>query len=515
MIKLAGDGQIALPGAVLPESLVIVVEDQQGSGVSGVTVSWQAAGSGTVAPASAVTDVIGRIAARWTVGTLGNNTVTATSGSLSVTFTATVTNNPPSQLGINTQPSDGQSGVPLPTQPVVQLLDGSGAAVAQSGVSVAASLAPGSSPFASLDGNAIAVTASNGQASFPDLGITGPVGNYTFKFTASGLTAVNSAAIALSTISGRVPLIDMGNRTYLGFTGRLYPGSNVMPSAHAQAAAARARNIEPLNAAGNPSPGGKFVLLSVGISNAAQEWCDVVSFPCTSWSFTGQALADNAVNHSSLAIMNGAQGGQTTQFWDSPTDPDYDRVRDSVLTPMGLTEAQVQIVWLKTFNADPTVSLPAANADAILLVTQYGNILRALKVRYPNLQMVFMSSRIYGGYGLTGQNPEPYAYETGFAVKWTIQAQIDQMANGGTVVDARAGDLDYGSIAPWVGWGPYLWADGLNPRSDGLTWLSSDMESDGTHPGIPAETKVGNLLLQFFKTDIHSSCWFLAGGTCP
>ena len=40
------------------------------------------------------------------------------------------------------------------------------------------------------------------------------------------------------------------------------------------------------------------------------------------------------------------------------------------------------------------------------------------------------------------------------------------MPGGG--VDAIAGNLDYDSVAPFLAWGPNLWADGLMPRSDGL-----------------------------------------------
>ena len=100
-------------------------------------------------------------------------------------------------------------------------------------------------------------------------------------------------------------------------------------------------------------------------------------------------------------------------------------------------------------------------------------------------------------------------------MKWLIQAQIDQMANGGTIVDNRAGDLNYNTTVPWLAWGPYLWADGINPRSDGLTWQPTDFEIDGTHPDTQGETKVGGLLLTFFKTDARAACWFLSSGTCP
>jgi hypothetical protein len=138
-----------------------------------------------------------------------------------------------------------------------------------------------------------------------------------------------------------------------------------MPAAHAAAGRARARAVKRLDLNGNPSPTGKIVLLSVGFSNPSQEWCDVLSFPCNSWSFTGQATADPAVNHAAVAIVNGALGGETAEFWRQPTDADYDRVKDSVLTPLGFSEAQVQVIWLKTANPDPTISLPDPQGDAI------------------------------------------------------------------------------------------------------------------------------------------------------
>lgn len=325
----------------------------------------------------------------------------------------------------------------------------------------------------------------------------------------SMFSAVARAADCSVTSVGFTPINDLGAELYLGqFQGGLYPnGSNEIPPGHASAGLERARRIEPLDTIGNPDDNGKYVLLSIGMSNTTQEFCSHHSdLPCDPWTFMGRAAVDPDVNQTVLAMVNGAMGGQASAAWDSPDDPNYDRIRDTRLGPQGLNEAQVQAVWVKVANPGPTVSLPNPNADCNRMVKQMGDIARALMVRYSNLKIVFFSGRIYAGYASTALNPEPYAYESGFAVKWLIEAQINQMAGGG--IDPMAGDLNYNTLAPWIVWGPYLWADGLIPRSDGLIWECGDLQNDGTHPSMSGEEKVGSMLLDFMLNSPFAGPWF-------
>lgn len=300
---------------------------------------------------------------------------------------------------------------------------------------------------------------------------------------------------------GRVPLNDLQGGLYLGrYEGGLYPGgTNIVPDQHSAEGIARAQKIRPINTLGAPDVEGAVVVLSVGLSNTSQEF--------------QRFMADSSIlpeiDRQFLVLANGAASGQAAPTWDSPVDSNYNRVRDNVLIPAGLTEAQVQVVWLKVANGTPTKALPAADADAFLLERQLGDIARALAVRYQNLQMVFISSRIYGGYATTTLNPEPYAYESGFAVKWAIEAQVRQMENG--TIDPVAGDLDFRTRVPWLAWGPYLWADGLSARSDGLTWSCTELASDGTHPSGSGNRKVSGMLMDFFLASPYTSPWFLDG----
>ena len=149
----------------------------------------------------------------------------------------------------------------------------------------------------------------------------------------------------------------------------------------------------------------------------------------------------------------------------------------------------MQAIWLKEAIADPTGPFPA---DALRLRTALRSIVSILRARFPNLRLVYVSSRSYGGYASSRLNPEPYAYESGFAVKWLVQ-------------DAIAGRIR----GPWVGWGPYLWTDGTRGRDDGLVWTCGDVRAtDGTHLSPSGLQKISGLLLRFFTSDPTAHRWF-------
>jgi hypothetical protein len=294
----------------------------------------------------------------------------------------------------------------------------------------------------------------------------------------------------------QLALTDMGTRRYKGFTGGLYPnGSNSMPTAHRTEGLRRAALVRPLDVNGNASASGRIVLLSIGMSNGTQEFCGGSGYAsCQPWSFSGKAAADVSVNHRTLTIVNGARGGQVASVWATSSSAEYDRIRDEGLQPLGLSERQVQVVWTKLANSTPRSALPNADADALALQRSIADVTRALKTRYPNLQMVFMSSRTYAGFATTALNPEPYAFESGFAHKWAIEDQI-----------VRA---DYSGA--WIAWGPYFWArEQSQPRSDGVFYVRADFQADGTHPSQTGQAKVADQMLAFFKTSEFTRNWFL------
>jgi hypothetical protein len=252
--------------------------------------------------------------------------------------------------------------------------------------------------------------------------------------------------------------------------------------------------VQPRAAGGKPDPDGKIVLLTVGMSNTAQ----------ATQGFMHLANADPAKNPR-VVIVNGAQGAMTAARMKDPDDgasgTQYWTVVDQRLKEAGTTREQVQAVWIKQADAGPRQGFPGY---AKTLHQELAQIVQVLAKRFPNLKLVYLSSRTYGGYAKTPLNPEPYAYESGFSVKWLIEQQLkgDPALN----FDPAKGAVR----APWLSWGPYLWANGSTKRADGFAYEEADFAADGTHESPSGQRKVGGLLLQFFKTDSTARGWFLA-----
>lgn len=470
--------------------LTAVARDADGRTVATATFTWQTL-NGSVAAVNGAGQVSG-------VGA-GTTTITATADGVTGQATVVVRAAPIVSVSVTPDADSVAAGSVVEYRAVA--LDANNAVI------------PGLYPTWSSGNSQVATVNPRGL-------VTG-VGNGSTQISAafgamSGSAQVKVRSAFQRTDQEMMPLIDLVS-TYLSFSGQLYPGGNAVPAGHLAAGTALARSVVPLDFNGNPAAIGSYVLLSLGMSNTTQEWCaQGWNSPCNAWSFTGQAAADPQVRHTGLVIANGAQGGATAGSWLQTSAANYTRIRDSVLAPLGLSEKQVQAFWIKVANPNPTVSLPDANADALELLNQLGSILRTLKVRYPNLKLVFLTSRVYAGYNAIALNPEPYAYEYGFSMKWLIEEQIRQAANPLAPPDPWVGNVNYVTgAAPWVGWGPYLWTRGALPRSDGLTWLQSYLEPDGVHPSDLGEQVVGGHLLTFFKTAPMTRCWFATTGTCP
>lgn len=292
-------------------------------------------------------------------------------------------------------------------------------------------------------------------------------------------------------------LTDLGSGEYVrldggptGMIGGLYAnGANLRPPVHSAAGVQIASQIAPLDAAGDPDPAnGRVVMLAIGMSNAFIEFRE----------FTRLVSGDPAVNPQ-LTPVNGAQPGRTSPDWVDPGSDTW-QVAAQRLAAAGVTPQQVQVVWLK--NVRTGVGDFPGQAQA--LQSDLEAIARNLRIHYPNVKLAYLSSRTRSYTYWIGLSPEPAAFESGFAVRWAVQKQID--GDPSLNFDPANGP----ALAPFLSWGPYLWADGSNPRGDGFTWLPADMVGDCTHPSDAGALKIAHLMRDFFATDATTVPWFLA-----
>lgn len=291
---------------------------------------------------------------------------------------------------------------------------------------------------------------------------------------------------------GITPLNDLGTDDYQGEEGGLYPeGSNQRPLQHELAGIREASQVIPRDAAGEYDPvNGKIVFTSIGMSNCRQEFAR----------FMKDASLLPGLNPY-LVLFNGAIGGMTIEDM-VDDDAAYWTILRKNLAQNALDPDQVQVVWLKqSYDIPPIDTFPG---HAQMTAVDLGRIARNIKGLFPNVRLCYFTSRIYGGYTTNYYRSEPLMYETAFGYKWLIEAQIE----GEPSLNY---DPDFGPVrAPWFSWGPYMWADGLVPRSDGLIWECADFEDDdGYHPADGAKQKMSDALIDFFTSDPTAVGWFL------
>jgi hypothetical protein len=292
------------------------------------------------------------------------------------------------------------------------------------------------------------------------------------------LAGITNGATCANTSIGTTALTDLGLGTYKGFQGGLYPdGRSVMPKAYQDIGVAEASKVQPLAGNGAPDPHGEIVLLSIGMSNAKLEFASLI-----------QASGAAGTTKPNVTLVNGAQSGfdadeiavRTSTYWSALLQ---------ILASQRVTADQVQVVWLKEAIGHENRPFPL---DATALQSDLRAIVGILDFLFPNLRLVYLASRTYAGYATTTLNPEPFAYESGFAVKWLIRQDISSPEKE----------------HPWLAWGPYLWTNGTVGRSDGFEWLCGDVASDGTHPSPAGSAKISQMLLSFFQTSPTTRGWF-------
>lgn len=275
------------------------------------------------------------------------------------------------------------------------------------------------------------------------------------------------------TSTGLVPLTDAGPRRYHGHRGGLYPGGVNQPSRpYLRQGLAAAKRVRPIN--------GRIVVLSIGMSNTSQEFRALMRL----------AADDPSINRA-VKLVDGAIVGWDARRVARPRSGYWPALARR-LGAEGVAPREVQAVWLKQAISGEDRAFPQ---DAKALQANLRVIARILPRRFPNLRLIYTSSRSYGGYAVTPENPEPAAYDSGYAVRWLIQDRIKRRLKG-----------------PWIAWGPYLWTDGTRGRADGFTWTCDDVRKDGTHPSPAGAAKVARALLQFFKSDPTAKSWFSATG---
>ncbi|MBK6292316.1 MAG: hypothetical protein IPF59_11325 [Ignavibacteria bacterium] len=293
---------------------------------------------------------------------------------------------------------------------------------------------------------------------------------------------------------GHIPLTQMTSETWNGVLGGLYPGgSNLRPFEHDQLLQEHSLDVKACRPNGMiDNVDGKIVVLGIGASNA---WSAFNSMELLS--------STDTLRNRSVRFLNVAQRGLGLQNVASVASEYWTEVASAV-TSGGYSSAQVQVAWVMLDDSENTDTVfPRAAQD---LADQLYELCKTVKVKFPSVKFIYLSSRPYSGYidptettlGMGLVAPRDYIH--GWAVKLLIERQINER-------DGYAFSGMHASL-PALVWSSYLWADGTTANSNGLSWECSDFESDGYSLTVSGSVKAGRSLHASFAQDQLSKGWF-------
>ena len=229
-----------------------------------------------------------------------------------------------------------------------------------------------------------------------------------------------------------------------------------------------------INAAPTVAPvEGSIGVVCIGMSNAFEECAKYVNQANWDWA--------SDINPA-VTIVNCARGGHAIERW---IDPSFDDVLwDTCVTRLadeGLEPRHVKVVLHKASNQFTTYPngqvlppYPDPDADYFNFLDNLDAFALRVPAEFPAVEVVFTTSRSYGGFSTLAQRDEPIAYEQGHALN--VWLEDNPTVAGIAFV-----------------WGPYIWAPECSTgitNGIGLCYNRSHYETDGIHPSPSGEAMI-------------------------
>ncbi|HUQ48376.1 MAG TPA: hypothetical protein VM053_09060 [Gemmatimonadaceae bacterium] len=488
--KNAGDLQTAVAGSAVAVPPSVILKDANGNPAAGITVTFAvASGGGSVTGATATTNSSGiATVGSWTLGPLvGANVLTATSGTLAASFTATSRAGAAASLAKNT--GDNQTGaaataVAIPPSVIVR--DANNNPVA--GVSVTFAVASGGGSVTGAN----AVTNSAGVATVGSWTLGPATGANTLTATSGSLPSVMFAATATAGAAASIARNSGDGQTAIAGSAVAIPPSVLVQDATGNPISGASVTFTVAGGGGSVT-GGAAVTNSSGIATVGSWTLGPIvganSLVATSGSLAGISFTASSVPGPAASVVKFAGDNQVAITGAAVANPPSVIVRDA----NGNAKAGVSVTFAVASGGGSIAgSAAVTNSSGVAAVGSWtlGSVgVNTVSATATGIAPVTFTATAISA--VCGSRP---SHTLGTTTSGTLASGDCQLPDG-TFIDF------YTTNIPQAG--AYLFRESasfdtylLLSSPDGTTIAENDDELDtGTNSGIKALLPAGNYLL--------------------